>query len=212
MLTHGNANGIVIEMAGEVLPIVTKTPVLAGVNGTDPFMIMPVFLRRLKDLGVSAVQNFPTVGIIGGTFRKGLEATRIFFWETPQAHELDLLATPCGFDAEEAIAMTEAGADFIVPHMCETTGGTIGATSAKTLAQSVLLSDESAESARSVRKDMIMIAHGGPTAPPGDVAYVVKHSQHRNGCNGCNGATSLERLPTEVAIKAHVERYKQVSY
>ncbi len=213
MLAYGNANDIVVEMAGEVLPIVNKTPVLAGVNGTDPFVIMPVFLRKLKDLGFSGVQNFPTVGIIDGTFRQGLEETGICFSSEVdmirQAHELDLLTTPYVFNAEEAIAMTQAGADFIVPHMGVTTGGTIGATSAKTLAQSVQLIDECAEAARRVRKDVIVIAHGGPISMPEDAAYVMKHSQH---CNGFYGASSMERLPTEVAIKSHVERYKQVSF
>ncbi|MBI3368586.1 MAG: phosphoenolpyruvate hydrolase family protein [Burkholderiales bacterium] len=213
MLAYGNANDIVVEMAGEVLPIVKNTPVLAGVNGTDPFVIMPVFLRQLKELGFSGVQNFPTVGIIDGTFRQGLEETGICFASEVdmirQAHALDLLTTPYVFDAEQAIAMTEAGADFIVPHMGVTTGGTIGATSAKTLAQSVQLIDEWAEAARSVRKDVIVIAHGGPISMPEDAAYVMQHSEH---CNGFYGASSMERLPTEVAIKAHVERYKQISF
>jgi predicted TIM-barrel enzyme len=212
MLAYGNANDIVVEMAGEVLPIVRKTPVLAGVNGTDPFVIMPVFLRRLKDLGFSGVQNFPTVGIIDGTFRQGLEETGIRFSSEVdmirQAHELDLLTTPYVFNAEEAIAMTEAGADVIVPHMGVTTGGMTGATSARTLAESVQLIDECAEAARQVRKDVIVIAHGGPISLPEDAAYVMKHSEH---CNGFYGASSMERLPTEVAIKAHVERYRQAS-
>jgi len=158
------------------------------------------------------VQNFPTVGIIDGTFRQGLEETGICFSSEVdmirQAHELDLLTTPYVFNADEAIAMTEAGADFIVPHMGVTTGGMIGATSARTLAQSVRIIDECAEAARKVRKDVIVIAHGGPISMPEDAAYVMKHSEH---CNGFYGASSMERLPTEVAIKAHVERYKQVS-
>ena len=211
LMAYGNANEIVCEMAREVLPVVKHTPVIAGVNGTDPFVIMPVFLRKLKDLGFSGVQNFPTVGIIDGTFRQSLEETGINFATEVdmirQAHELDLLTTPYVFSADEAVAMTEAGADFIVPHMGVTTGGTIGATSAKTLAQSAQLIDEWAEAARKVRQDVIVIAHGGPISMPDDVAYILRHSKH---CNGFYGASSMERLPTEIAIKAHVELYKNV--
>ena len=196
-------------MAGEVLPVLKNTPVLAGVNGTDPFLIMPVFLRKLKDLGFSGVQNFLTVGIIDGNFRLSLEETGINFSTEVdmirQAHELDLLTTPYVFSADEAVAMTEAGADFIVPHM----GVTTDATSAKTLAQSAQLIDEWAEAARKVRKGVIVIAHGGPISMPEDVAYILQHSEH---CNGVYGASSMERLPTEVAIKAHVELYKRVTF
>lgn len=213
LLAYGNANDIVVDMAGEVLPVCKKTPVIAGVNGTDPFVIMPSFLRRLKDLGFSGVQNFPTVGIIDGDFRRSLEETGINYATEVdmirQAHELDLLTTPYVFSAEEAVAMTEAGADFIVPHMGVTTGGTIGATTAKSLAQSVRLIDEWAEAARKVRKDVIVIAHGGPISSPEDVAYVLQNSTH---CNGFYGASSMERLPTEIAITAHVERYKKVQF
>jgi predicted TIM-barrel enzyme len=211
LLAYGNANEIVVEMAGEVLPVCKKTPVIAGVNGTDPFVIMPVFLRQLKDLGFSGVQNFPTVGIIDGTFRQSLEETGINFSSEidmiRQAHELDLLTTPYVFSVDEAVEMTRAGADFIVPHMGVTTGGTIGATTAKSLAESVRLIDEWAEAARRIRKDVIVIAHGGPISMPEDVAYVLEHSKH---CNGFYGASSMERLPTEIAIKSHVERYKQL--
>lgn len=213
LLAYGNANDIVLEMAGEVLPVAKKTPVIAGVNGTDPFVIMPVFLRKLKDLGFSGVQNFPTVGIIDGTFRQSLEETGINYATEVEmigeAHALDLLTTPYVFSAEEAVAMTEAGADFVVPHLGVTTGGTIGATSAKSLADSVKLIDEWGEAARKVRKDVIVIAHGGPISSPEDVDYVFKHSRH---CNGFYGASSMERLPTEIAIKSHVERYKNLSF
>ena len=213
LLAYGNANDIVVEMAGEVLPVCKKTPVIAGVNGTDPFVIMPVFLRKLKDLGFSGVQNFPTVGIIDGTFRQSLEETGINYATEidmiRQAHDLDMLTTPYVFSADEAVEMTKAGADFIVPHMGVTTGGTIGATTAKTLAQSVQLIDEWAEAARKVRKDVIVIAHGGPIAMPEDMAYVLQHSRH---CNGFYGASSMERLPTEIAITAHVKLYKQVKF
>src|SRR5947209_3337984 len=207
MMPYGDANQIVMDMAREVLPVVRHTPVLAGVCGTDPFRVMKQFLRDLQNTGFSGVQNFPTVGIIDGTFRQGLEETGICFSSEVdlirQAHELDMLTTPYVFNADEAIAMTQAGADFIVPHMGVTTGGTIGATSARTLAESVQLIDECAEAARKVRKDVIVIAHGGPISMPEDVAYVMKHSEH---CNGFYGASSMERLPTEVAIRAHVER------
>ena len=213
LLAYGNANDIVLEMAGEVLPVAKKTPVIAGVNGTDPFIVMPVFLKKLKELGFSGVQNFPTVGIIDGTFRQSLEETGINYATEVemigQAHAIDLLTTPYVFSAEEAVAMTEAGADFIVPHMGVTTGGTIGATTAKSLEKSVQLIDEWGEAARKVRKDVIVIAHGGPISSPEDVAYVLQHSRH---CNGFYGASSMERLPTEIAIKSHVERYKQVTF
>jgi predicted TIM-barrel enzyme len=213
LLAYGNANDIVLEMAGEVLPVARKTPVIAGVNGTDPFIVMPVFLKKLKELGFSGVQNFPTVGIIDGTFRQSLEETGINYATEVemigQAHAIDLLTTPYVFSKEEAIAMTEAGADFIVPHMGVTTGGTIGATTSKSLAESVKLIDEWGEAARQVRKDVIVIAHGGPISSPEDVSYVLKHSAH---CNGFYGASSMERLPTEIAITAHVGRYKSVTF
>jgi predicted TIM-barrel enzyme len=211
LLAYGNANEIVLEMAGEILPVVQHTPVIAGVNGTDPFIVMPVFLRKLKELGFSGVQNFPTVGIIDGRFRQSLEETGICFATEVdmirQAHELDLLTTPYVFSAEEAVAMAEAGADFIVPHMGVTVGGTIGAETAPSLEESVRLIDEWGEAARKVRKDVIVIAHGGRIALPEDVAYVLEHSEH---CNGFYGASSMERLPTEIAITAHVRRYKNL--
>ncbi|HLT99901.1 MAG TPA: phosphoenolpyruvate hydrolase family protein [Burkholderiaceae bacterium] len=209
LLAYGNANEIVLEMAGEVLPVCKHTPVLAGVNGTDPFIVMPIFLQKLKDLGFAGVQNFPTVGIIDGTFRQSLEETGINFSSEVdmirQAHELDLLTTPYVFSADEAVEMAKAGADFIVPHMGVTVGGTIGATSSKSLEESVRLIDEWGEAARRVRKDIIVIAHGGPISMPDDVAYVLKNSEH---CNGFYGASSMERLPVEQAITDHVRRYK----
>jgi len=212
LLAYGNANEIVLEMAGEVLPVCKRTPVLAGVNGTDPFIVMPVFLKKLKELGFAGVQNFPTVGIIDGTFRQSLEETGINFSSEVdmirQAHELDLLTTPYVFSADEAVEMAKAGADFIVPHMGVTVGGSIGATSSKTLEESVQLIDEWGEAARRIRKDIIVIAHGGPISMPEDVAYVLKHSEH---CNGFYGASSMERLPVEVSITEHVRRYKSLS-
>lgn len=211
LLAYGNANEIVQEMAREVLPVVTRTPVLAGVNGTDPFALMPMLLRQLKEMGLSGVQNFPTVGIIDGNFRISLEETGIRFASEidmiRQAHELDLLTTPYVFSADEAVEMTKAGADFIVPHMGVTIGGTVGARSAKTLAASVAQIDEWAEAARRVRKDVIVIAHGGPIASPDDVQYVLDRSVH---CNGFFGASSMERLPTETAMTAHIRHFKSL--
>ena len=212
LLAYGNANEIVLEMAGEILPVCKRTPVLAGVNGTDPFIIMPVFLKKLKDLGFAGVQNFPTVGIIDGTFRQSLEETGINFSTEVdmirQAHELDLLTTPYVFSADEATEMAKAGADFIVPHMGVTVGGSIGANSSKSLEESVRLIDEWGEAARKIRKDIIVIAHGGPISMPDDVQYVLNHSEH---CNGFYGASSMERLPVEVAIEKHVRLYKSLS-
>lgn len=211
LLAYGNANDIVKEMAGEILPVCKKTPVIAGVNGTDPFVIMPVFLRELKELGFSGVQNFPTVGIIDGTFRISLEETGINYASEidmiRQAHELDLLTTPYVFSADEAVEMAKAGADLIVPHMGVTTGGTIGATTSKSLEQSVKLIDEWAEAARRVRKDVIIIAHGGPISSPADVDFVLKHSVH---CNGFYGASSVERLPVEEAMVKHIRTFKNL--
>ncbi len=212
LLAYGNANEIVVEMAGEILPVCKKTPVIAGVNGTDPFIIMPVFLKQLKELGFSGVQNFPTVGIIDGTFRVSLEETGINFASEidmiRQAHELDLLTTPYVFSADEAVAMAKAGADIIVPHMGVTTGGSIGATTSKSLEQSVQLIDEWAEAARRVRKDIIIIAHGGPISSPEDVDFVLRNSQH---CNGFYGASSVERLPVETAITNHIKGFKSLT-
>jgi predicted TIM-barrel enzyme len=212
LLAYGNANDIVKEMAVEVLPVCKKTPVIAGVNGTDPFIIMPVFLKELKELGFSGVQNFPTVGIIDGTFRVSLEETGINFSSEidmiRQAHEIDLLTTPYVFSAEEAIEMAKAGADLIVPHMGVTTGGSIGATTSKSLAESVKLIDEWAEAARRIRKDVIIIAHGGPISSPEDVDFVLKNSAH---CNGFYGASSVERLPVETAIANHIKTFKNLT-
>jgi predicted TIM-barrel enzyme len=211
LLAYGNANDIVKEMALEVLPVCKTTPVIAGVNGTDPFVIMPVFLKELKELGFSGVQNFPTVGIIDGTFRVSLEETGINFSSEidmiRQAHELDMLTTPYVFSADEAVEMARAGADLIVPHMGVTTGGSIGATTSKTLNDSVRLIDEWAEAARRIRKDVIIIAHGGPISSPEDVDYVLRNSNH---CNGFYGASSVERLPVETAITNHIKTFKGI--
>jgi predicted TIM-barrel enzyme len=213
LMAYGNANAIVKEMALEILPVVKRTPVLAGVNGTDPFLIMPVFLRELKELGFSGVQNFPTIGIIDGNFRIMLEETGIQYAQEIDmiraAHELDLLTTPYVFSADEAVEMTKAGADIVVPHMGTTTGGTIGVTTAKSLDDSVALIDEWAEAARRVRKDVLIIAHGGPISSPDDARYVLQNSKH---CNGFYGASSVERLPVEVAMTEHVRTFKSITF
>jgi predicted TIM-barrel enzyme len=213
LMAYGNANTIVKEMALEILPVVKRTPVLAGVNGTDPFVIMPVFLRELKELGFSGVQNFPTVGIIDGNFRVMLEETGIQYAQEIDmiraAHELDLLTTPYVFSADEAVEMTKAGADIVVPHMGTTTGGTIGVTTAKSLDESVALLDEWAEAARRVRKDVLIIAHGGPISSPDDARYVLQNSKH---CNGFYGASSVERLPVEAAMTEHVRIFKSITF
>jgi predicted TIM-barrel enzyme len=213
LMAYGNANAIVKEMALEILPVVKRTPVLAGVNGTDPFLIMPVFLRELKELGFSGVQNFPTIGIIDGAFRIMLEETGIQYAQEIDmiraAHELDLLTTPYVFSADEAVEMTKAGADIVVPHMGTTTGGTIGVTTAKSLDDSVALIDEWGEAARRVRKDVLIIAHGGPISSPDDARYVLQNSKH---CNGFYGASSVERLPVEVAMTEHVRTFKSITF
>ncbi|RCV88823.1 phosphoenolpyruvate hydrolase family protein [Billgrantia montanilacus] len=212
LLAYGNANQIVQEMALEVLPVVKHTPVLAGVNGTDPFVIMPKLLRELKELGFSGVQNFPTVGLIDGTFRVSLEETGITYGSEVDmirlAHEMDMLTTPYVFSADEAVAMAEAGADIIVAHMGVTVGGTIGAESAKSLDESVRLIDEWAEAARRVRREVIILCHGGPIATPEDATYVMKQSEH---CNGFYGASSMERLPTEIALTEQIRRFKAIA-
>ncbi|MCE9664669.1 phosphoenolpyruvate hydrolase family protein [Halomonas sp. M5N1S17] len=212
LLAYGNANQIVQEMALEVLPVVKHTPVLAGVNGTDPFVIMPKLLRELKELGFSGVQNFPTVGLIDGTFRISLEETGITYGSEVdmirQAHEMDMLTTPYVFSADEAVAMAKAGADIIVAHMGVTVGGTIGAESSKSLDESVRLIDDWAEAARRVRRDVIILCHGGPIATPEDATYVMKQSEH---CNGFYGASSMERLPTEIALTEQIRRFKAIA-
>ena len=213
LLAYGNANEIVKEMAVEVLPVVKHTPVLAGVNGTDPFILMPRFLGELKDMGFSGVQNFPTVGLFDGAMRQSFEETGMGFGlevdMIAQANAIDLLTTPYVFNPDEARAMTEAGADIVVAHMGVTTGGSIGATSAKTLDACVAEIDAIAEAAMSVRKDVIMMCHGGPIAMPDDADYVLKRTKN---CHGFYGASSMERLPVETALKAQTERFKAISF
>jgi len=213
LLAYGNANEIVLEMAREVLPVVRHTPVLAGVNGTDPFLILDHFLDHLKALGFSGVQNFPSVGLIDGTFRKNLEETGMGYGcevdLIRKAHEKDLLTTPYVFSADEAVAMAEAGADIIVPHMGLTTGGAIGAETALKLEDCPALIDDWAEAARRVRPDIIVICHGGPIATPDDAAYILRTCRN---VHGFYGASSMERLPTEIALTETTRRFKGVSF
>jgi len=212
ILAYGNANEIVVEMAREVLPVVKNTPVLAGVNGTDPFLLTDHFLKQLGELGFSGVQNFPTVGLIDGTFRANLEETGMGYGlevdMIRRAHELDFLTTPYVFSREETAAMTKAGADIIVCHMGLTTGGSIGAETALTLTDCVQRVNEWAEVALSIRKDVIVLCHGGPISMPEDATYVLKHSPN---CHGFYGASSMERLPTEIALTEQTRRFKAIT-
>ncbi len=213
LLAYGNANEIVVDMAREVLPVVEHTPVLAGVNGTDPFLLRDAFLRQLRDLGFAGVQNFPTVGLIDGVFRQNLEETGMGYGVEVEmiaaARELDLLTTPYVFSAGDAAAMTEAGADVIVCHMGLTTGGSIGAETAKSLDDCVTSIDEWTAAAREVRADVIVLCHGGPIAEPGDAAYVLRRADR---LHGFYGASSMERLPVEQALKAQTEAFKAVRF
>ena len=211
LLPYGDANAIVVDMAREVLPIVKKTPVLAGVCGTDPFRMMPYFLRQLKEMGFVGVQNFPTVGLIDGTFRQNLEETGMGYGLEVEmirlAHELDLLTAPYVFNAEEARAMAQAGADILVPHMGLTTKGAIGAQMAISLDEAVRRVQAMHDAAKEVKPDVLVLCHGGPIAEPEDAAYVLAQT---NGVVGFFGASSMERLPTEVAITENARRFKQV--
>ncbi|WP_308251893.1 phosphoenolpyruvate hydrolase family protein [Pseudonocardia sp. KRD291] len=209
LLAYGNANEIVVEMASEVLPVVEHTPVLAGVNGTDPFMITDRFLRELDDLGFAGIQNFPTVGLIDGTFRSNLEETGMGFALevdlVAAARARDLFTTPYVFSADDARAMTRAGADIVVCHMGLTTGGSIGAETSKTLDDCVALVDEWAAAALEVRDDVLVLCHGGPIAMPDDAAYVLSRAKH---CHGFYGASSMERLPVEQALTEQTRLFK----
>jgi len=213
LLAYGNANEIVVDMAKEVLPVVQNTPVLAGVNGTDPFVNFDYFLPQLKEMGFAGIQNFPTVGLIDGVFRQNLEETGMSYAleveVIKKAHELDMLTTPYVFSSADAIAMTKAGADIIVCHMGLTTKGAIGAKTAKKLEDCVPLIDEWAAAARRIREDIIVLCHGGPIAMPEDAAYVLKNCRN---IHGFYGASSMERLPTEVAIKQQIEAFKNISF
>jgi predicted TIM-barrel enzyme len=212
LLAFGNANEIVVDMAREVLPVVRHTPVLAGVNGTDPFLLLPQFLRHIKDLGFSGVQNFPTVGLFDGTMRQSFEETGMGYGlevdMIAAAHAMDLLTTPYVFTPDEARAMTRAGADLIVAHMGVTTGGEVGAVAAKSLDQCVTEIEAIAEAALSLRPDVLVLCHGGPISMPEDARYVLDRAPN---CHGFYGASSIERLPVEVAIKAQVEAFKSLT-
>jgi predicted TIM-barrel enzyme len=211
LLAYGNANEIVCDMAREVLPVVRHTPVLAGVNGTDPFMIADAFLRRLIDLGFSGVQNFPTVGLIDGTFRANLEETGMGYAleveMIARAHALDLLTTPYVFSEDEARAMTKAGADIVVCHMGLTTGGAIGAHTALKLSDCVEPINRFAAAARKVRRDVLVLCHGGPIATPEDARFILDHCP---GCDGFYGASSMERLPTETALTDTTRQFTRI--
>lgn len=212
LMPYGNANDVVLSMAAEVLPIVTKTPVLAGVCASDPFRDIPRFLTQLKDLGFAGVQNFPTVGLIDGQFRQNLEETGMGYdcevRMVRQARELGLLTTPYVFNREEARQMAAAGADVLVAHMGLTTSGSIGATSGKSLDDCVKLIQEIQETAVKVNPDIIMLCHGGPIASPEDAKYVLERTK---GIHGFYGASSMERLPVEEAITNITKTFKSLS-
>jgi len=213
LLAYGDANQVVVEMSREVLPIVRDTPVLAGVNGTDPFRIMEYFLDDLKRMGFTGVQNFPTVGLFDGNFRQNLEETGMGYdLEVDMirlAAERDLLTTPYVFTTDEAVTMTQAGADIIVAHMGLTTAGTIGAHTSLTLEESAVRVQEIRDAAAAVNPEVLVICHGGPIAEPDDAAFIL---QNTTGVAGFFGASSAERLPTERAIKAQIEAFKSISF
>jgi predicted TIM-barrel enzyme len=211
LLPYGDANGIVVEMAREVLPVVADTPVLAGVCGTDPFRLMPAFLDELIRIGFSGVQNFPTVGLYDGTFRRGLEETGMGYALEVElirlARERDLITAPYVFSVADARAMTAAGADVLVPHMGLTTGGAIGAETSKTLDECVALIQAMHDAAKEVDPDVLVLCHGGPISAPEDAVYVFSRT---NGVVGFFGASSMERLPAEAAMTANMQRFKAI--
>lgn len=213
LLAYGDANAIVMDMANEVLPVVKHTPVLAGVNGTDPFRVMPYFLKQVKDVGFAGVQNFPTVGLIDGVFRANLEETGMGYGLEVDmirlAHEMDLLTSPYVFDEEQAADMASAGADILVPHMGLTTSGTIGAQTALTLEEAAVKVQALADAARKVNPDILCLCHGGPIANPEDAQYILDHTE---GITGFYGASSIERFPTEVGIRKQTEEFKSITF
>ena len=212
MMPYGDANQIVVDMAREVLPVARKTPVLAGVCGTDPFRIMKLFLREIQALGFSGVQNFPTVGLIDGTFRKGLEETEMGFDREVEmireAREIGLLTCPYVFTEAEAEARAGAGADVLIPHMGLTTKGSIGAKSAMTLDEAAIRVQALHDAAKKINPDILVLCHGGPISEPEDAAYVIRQTK---GIVGFFGASSVERLPTEIAITDCVRRFKSIT-
>jgi predicted TIM-barrel enzyme len=211
LLSYGDANAIVVDMASEVLPVVKDVPVLAGVNGTDPFRIMKIFLRQLQAMGFDGVQNFPTVGLIDGNFRTNLEATGMGYDKEIDAiaiaHEIDLFTSPYVFDVEQARAMAKAGADQLVAHVGLTTAGTIGAGSSLSLDEAIERVIAIAEAGRSVRRDIIVLCHGGPFDEPGRVGEALARMP---GVAGFFGASSIERLPTERGIRGQVQDFKKL--
>jgi len=211
LLAYGNANEIVVDMAREVLPVVKRTPVLAGVNGTDPFMITDHFLRKLIELGFSGVQNFPTVGLFDGVIRRQLEETGMGYGLEVEmihaAHELDLLTTPYVFSEQNASDMARAGADIVVCHLGLTAGGAIGAETALALKDCVPLINSWAAAALKINPDVIILCHGGPIARPEDATYILQHCPQ---CHGFYGASSMERLPTELALTETTRRFKAI--
>lgn len=211
MMPYGDANAIVVDMAREVLPVVRDVPVMAGVCGTDPFRLMPVFLKQIKEMGFAGVQNFPSVGLIDGVFRANLEETGMGYDKEVEmvriAHDLGLVTTPYVFTPEEAEAMTRAGADILVPHVGLTTKGTIGAHTAMTLDDAVRAIQAMHDAAKAINPDIIVLCHGGPIAEPEDAAYVLERTR---GIDGFFGASSVERLPTEIAITENMRRFKAI--
>ncbi|MCH8830797.1 MAG: phosphoenolpyruvate hydrolase family protein [Planctomycetes bacterium] len=213
MMPYGDANGIVMEMGSEVLPVARNTPVLAGVCGTDPFRLMSVFLKQVRDAGFSGVQNFPTVGLIDGTFRTGLEETGMGYGlevdMIREAHELGLLTTPYSFNPDEAAAMAKAGADILIPHMGLTTKGNIGAATAVTLEEAAVRVQAMHDAAKAVNPEILVLCHGGPIAEPADAQYILDHTE---GIVGFYGASSMERLPIEPAITNRVREFTELRF
>jgi predicted TIM-barrel enzyme len=211
MMPYGDANAIVMEMVREVLPVVSKTPVLAGVCGTDPFRVMPLFLEEVRRVGFSGVQNFPTVGLIDGVFRQNLEETDMGFGKEvdmiAMAHEFDLLTTPYAFNADEARAMADAGCDILIPHMGLTIKGSIGAKTALTLDECAKRVQAMHDAAKKVNSDVLVLCHGGPIAEPADAQYILDHTE---GVVGFYGASSMERLPVEPAITNRIREFTQL--
>ncbi|MCB9873167.1 MAG: phosphoenolpyruvate hydrolase family protein [Planctomycetaceae bacterium] len=213
MMPYGDANAIVMDMGREVIPVATKTPVLAGVCGTDPFRVMKLFLRDVDAAGFSGVQNFPTVGLIDGSFRQGLEETGMGYGLEVDmirtAHEMGMLTTPYCFNPDEAIAMAKAGADILIPHMGLTTKGAIGAATALTLEESVVRVQAMHDAAKKVNSEILVLCHGGPIAEPKDAQFILDHTE---GIVGFYGASSMERLPVEPAIRDRVREFTEMTF
>jgi predicted TIM-barrel enzyme len=213
LLAYGNANEIVMEMAQEVLPVTKRTPVLAGVNGTDPFCIFDRFLDEVKSIGFSGIQNFPTVGLIDGTFRANLEETGMSYSQEIDlialAHSKDMLTTPYVFNPGESAAMAKAGADIIVCHLGLTTGGSIGSKTALSLKDCPAIVDAWSEAALKVNNDAIVLVHGGPVSSPEDASFILKNTRN---CHGFYGASSMERLPTEIALTEQTRKFKSITF